>query len=91
MTEDTQISRRRLVVIAGSTTLATGLAGCTGGETTADDGEATSSADGPVDRTGADTVTVDTVNIMVSGTGDARTDGRNIAREFERALSDRGA
>jgi len=41
--------------------------------------------------TGGDTVTVDTVNIMVSGTGDARTDGRNIAREFERELSDRGA
>lgn len=41
--------------------------------------------------TGGDTVTVDTVNIMVQGSGDARTDGRNIAREFERELSDRGA
>ena len=40
---------------------------------------------------GGDTVTVDTVNIMVQGSGDGRIDGRNIAREFERELSDRGA
>ena len=41
--------------------------------------------------TGESGTTIEEINIMVMGTGDARTDGRNIAREFERELSDRGA
>ena len=41
--------------------------------------------------TGEGGTRIEEVTIMVMGTGDARTDGRNIAREFERELSDRGA
>ena len=41
--------------------------------------------------TGEGGTRIEEINIVVTGTGDARTDGRNIAREFERELSDRGA
>ena len=41
--------------------------------------------------TGEGGTRIEEVTIMVMGTGDARTDGRNVARAFQRELEDRGA
>ena len=41
--------------------------------------------------TGESGTRIEEVTIMVMGTGDARTDGRNVARAFQRELEDRGA
>ena len=41
--------------------------------------------------TGESGTRIEEVTIMVMGTGDAATDGRNVARAFQRELEDRGA